>query len=50
MTRKLRRRLRIIAARAALCAVAISALGFTGYSSTPQDGDTPDAQVASLSR
>ena len=50
MTRKLRRRLRIIAARATLCAAAIAALGFTGYRNAPQDADAPQAHVAAFPR
>jgi hypothetical protein len=44
---KLRRRFRVIAARAALCALVFTALGFTGYRqaiSTPDEG-TASAQV-----
>jgi len=47
MNRKLRRRLRVIAARATLCAAMMAALGFTGYRNVAApDADT---QVAGLS-
>ena len=46
MNRKLRRRLRVIAARATLCAAMMAALGFTGYHQVAPDGDL---QVAGLS-
>ena len=50
MSRKLRRRLRIIAARAMLCAAAIAAVGFTGYRNVSQDADAPQAQAATFQR
>ena len=37
--RRLRRRLRIITARAMLCALVFSALGFTGYRASAPDVD-----------
>lgn len=47
--RKLRRRLRIITARAMLCALVFSALGFTGYrQAVSQDDASP--QSAALGR
>ncbi|BCT94104.1 hypothetical protein LYSHEL_31310 [Lysobacter helvus] len=46
MNRKLRRRLRVIAARATLCAAMMAALGFTGYRNAAPAADT---QVAGLS-
>ena len=40
-TRKLRRRFRVIAARATLCVLLFSLLGFTGYrQSVPGEADT----------
>ena len=47
MNRKLRRRLRVIAARATLCAAMMAALGFTGYRQTA--APDADAQYATLS-
>jgi len=40
--RKLRRRFRVIAARAMLCALVFSALGFTGY----RNAMTPDEEAS----
>ena len=48
MNRKLRRRLRVIAARAMLCAAMMSALGFTGYRQAVGP-DGADAQYAAIS-
>ena len=46
-TRKLRRRFRVIAARAMLCALVFSLLGFTGYrQATPDTADTRQATLA----
>ena len=48
-TRKLRRRLRVIAARAMLCALMFSLLGFTGYrNAVPSDADADATQQAAL--
>ena len=47
MSRKLRRRLRIIAARATVCAVMVAALGFTGYRNADPAG-APQAQASLL--
>jgi hypothetical protein len=47
MTRKLRRRLRVIAARATVCAVMIAALGATGWR-TQSDVDAAEASQAAL--
>ena len=48
-TRKLRRRLRVIAARAMLCALMFSLLGFTGYrNAAPSDADADATQQAAL--
>ena len=49
MTRKLRRRLRTIAARAALCALVFAALGSVGYRQALDDPDAAPAQAAFLS-
>jgi hypothetical protein len=47
MTRKLSRRLRVIAARATVCAVMIAALGATGWR-TQSDVDAAEASQAAL--
>ena len=47
MTRKLRRRLRVIAARATVCAVMVAAMGATGWR-TQADVDAAEATQASL--
>ena len=46
MTRKLRRRLRVIAARAALCAVVFAALGSATYRQTLTEPDAAPAQAS----
>lgn len=46
MTRKLRRRLRIIVARAALCALVFAALGSVGYRQTLSDPVGTPTQAA----
>ena len=47
MTRKLRRRLRVIAARATVCAVMIAALGPTGWR-TQAEVEAAEATQAAL--
>lgn len=47
-TRKLRRRLRVIAARATLCALVFSLLGFTGYRHSVPDAEAGVAQQAAF--
>ena len=47
MTRRLNRRLRVIAARATLCAVLVAALGATGFRTAAEVQDA-DAQQAGL--
>ena len=47
MTRKLRRRLRVIAARVTVCAVMVAAMGATGWR-TQADVDAAEATQASL--
>lgn len=49
MNRKLRRRLRTIAARAALCALVFAALGSASYRQTLDDPDAAPAQAALVS-
>ena len=49
MTRKLRRRLRVITARAALCALVFAALGSASYRQTLSEPDAVPAQAALLS-
>jgi type VI protein secretion system component VasF len=44
--RKLRRRLRVIAARAMLCVLVFSALGFTGYRQAVSTDDTASQSAA----
>jgi len=46
MTRKLRRRLRVIAARAALCALVFAALGSATYRQTLTEPDAAPAQAS----
>ena len=47
MTSRLRRRLRVIAARATICAVLVAALGATGFR-TASEVESADAQQAGL--
>lgn len=47
MTSRLRRRLRVIAARATICAVLVAALGATGFR-TASEVENADAQQAGL--
>lgn len=47
-TRKLRRRFRVIAARAMLCALVFSLLGFTGYRHSVPDADGGIARQAAF--
>ncbi|HKN78743.1 MAG TPA: hypothetical protein VJW16_06215 [Lysobacter sp.] len=49
MSRKFRRRLRVISARAMMCAVLIAALGATGYRDASDPDGTDVGQTASLS-
>jgi len=49
MTRKTRRRLRVITARAMMCAVLIAALGATGYRDASDPDGTETGQSASIS-
>ena len=46
MTRKLRLRLRVIAARAALCALVFAALGSVSYRQTLDEPDVAPAQAS----
>ena len=46
MTRKLRRRLRVIAARATLCALVFAALGSATYRQTLAEPDAAPAQAS----
>ncbi|UHQ19267.1 hypothetical protein LVB87_13930 [Lysobacter sp. KIS68-7] len=48
MTRKNRRRLRVITARAMMCAVLFAALGATGYRDASDPDGTDPGQSASI--
>lgn len=50
MTRRLNRRLRVIAARATLCALLVAALGATGFRSTAEVEAEQAAQSAAFAR